>query len=243
MTASTQQTKERNRMRPLYLKGKERTKALVCYLPGGVYWGAHGRITGPDKGWVDARDLEFCKRVNKETGFDVCRKNYDVRSKWNDNKRIYVPHNWIQKNIYAFTKSEGYESLHLIGFSGGGSLASSQLLYYPNEMVQSLVIISGPVANNPKAVHVNAAYYADQITTRTLLVYGKDDGYRSHADVWRRNNPAAALREYKGGHDFQPQLGWVVKQVIDWQKTMKKPVLLARKRRRKRKIPQWLKLA
>jgi hypothetical protein len=99
------------------------------------------------------------------------------------------------------------------------------------------------VANNPKAVHVNAAYYADQITTRTLLVYGKDDGYRSHADVWRRNNPAAVLREYDGGHDFQPQLGRVVKQVIDWQKTMKKPVLLARKRGRKRKRAQFLKLA
>jgi len=230
-------------MRPFHLTGKEETKDLVCYLPGGVYWGAHGRITGPDKGWVDARDLEFCKRVNKGTGFDTCRRDYDVRSKWDDNKRMYVPNKWVQKHIYDFAKSKGYERLHLVGFSGGGSVASSQLLYYPDRLVRSLVIISGPVANNPKAVHVNAAYYADQIATRTLLVYGNDDGYRSHADVWRRNNPDAVLKEYDGGHDFQSELDSVAKHVIDWQKSSVKVALRVRKRVRRRKRSQWLRLA
>jgi pimeloyl-ACP methyl ester carboxylesterase len=228
-------------MRPLYLKGKEGSKDLVCYVPGGVYWGAQGRITGPDKGWIAARDLRFCERINAETGFGVYCRAYDVRGSYDARLGFYKPYDWI-RNIYTFAQANGYENLHLVGFSGGGSLASSQLLYYADQMVRSLVIISGPVANNPKAVHVNAAYYADQITTRTLLVYGEGDGYRSHADVWRRNNPAAALKEYRGGHDFQPQLGWVVEQVVDWQKRSKRAVLLTKKRRRKRKSRQLLEL-
>jgi len=230
-------------MRPLYLKGEERAKDLVCYLPGGLYWGAYGRVKGPNKGWVDARDFEFCKRINTKTGFGVYSTPYDVRCTYDRQRDVYKPINWIGRNIYAFAKSKGYERLHLVGFSGGGSVASSQLLWYPDEMVRSLVIISGPVANSPVAVHVNAAYSADQITTRALLVYGKDDGYRSHADVWIRNNPAAVLSEYTGGHDFQPQLARVVEQVTKWHRASAKAVLLARKRRRKRKRSQWLKLA
>jgi esterase/lipase len=242
MTASTQDEKGEIGMRPLYLKGKEGSKDLVCYAPGGFYWGAYGRITGPDSGWVDARDLTFCKRINNEMGFGVYCRGYDVRGTYDTRLRFYKPCNWI-RNIYTFAQANGYENLHLVGFSGGGSLASSQLLYYPDQMVRSLVVISGPVANNPKAVHVNAAYYADQITTRTLLVYGNDDGYRSHADVWRRNNRAAVLSKYAAGHDFQPRLDWVLQQVVDWQKKSKKVAPLARKRRRKRKIPQCLELA
>jgi predicted esterase len=168
---------------------------------------------------------------------------YDVRCKADEQRDMFKPINWIRKNIYDFAKSNGYERLHLVGFSGGGSVASSQLLYYPDRLVRSLVVISGPVANNPKAVHVNAAYFADQITARTLLVYGKDDGYRSQADVWIRNNQTAVLSEYAGGHDFRPRLEWVVEQVMDWHKKSGKAVLLTTKPRRKRRKPQWLKLA
>jgi len=242
MTASTQDEKGEIGMKPLYLKGKEGIKALVCYVPGGFYWGAYGRITGPDSGWVDARDLTFCKRINNEMGFGVYCRGYDVRGTFDARLRFYKPYNWI-RNIYTFAQENGYENLHLVGFSGGGSLASSQLLYYPDQMVRSLVVISGPVANSPKAVHVNAAYYADQITTRTLLVYGNDDGYRSHADVWRRNNPSADLRKYDGGHDFQPRLDWLVMQVTNWLKRCEAARLFIRKRRRKRKRLEWLKLA
>jgi len=242
MTASTQDEKGEIGMRPLHLKGKEGSKDLVCYVPGGVYWGAYGRITGPDSGWVDARDLTLCKRINNEMGSGVYSRAYDIRGNYDARLRFYKPYNWI-RNIYTFAQANGYENLHLVGFSGGGSLASSQLLYYPDQMVRSLVIISGPVANSPVAVHVNAAYYADQIATRTLLVYGKDDGYRSHADLWRRNNRAAVLSEYTGGHDFQPRLDWVVQQVTNWQKKSKKALPLTRKPKRKRKIHQWLRLA
>lgn len=227
-------------MRTLYLKGKEGVKDLVCYVPGGVYWPAEGRVKGPDNGWVDARDLELCRRINTKTGFGVCSMPYDVRCIADEQRDMFKPINWIRKNVYDFAKSNGYEMLHLVGFSGGGSVASSQLLYYPDKLVRSLVIISGPVANNPKAVHVNAAYFSDQITTRTLLVYGKDDGYRSQADVWIRNNRAAVLSEYAGGHDFQPRLGSVVQQVMDWQKKSKKAVLPPRKPQRKHRKPQWL---
>lgn len=243
MTANTQNERGEIGMRPLYLKGEEGIKDLVCYIPGGVYWGGRGRITGPNKGWVDGRDLEFCKSINTKTGFSVYSKPYDVGWTRDKKRDVFKPINWIRRNIYAFAKSKGYERLHLVGFSGGGSAASSQLLWYPDEIVRSLVIISGPVANSPMAVHVNAAYFADQITTRTLLIYGKDDGYRSHADVWIRNNPAAVLKEYAGGHDFQPHLLRVVEQVTKWHRASAKAVLLPRKRRRKRKRSQWLKLA
>jgi len=240
MTASTQDEKGDTVMRPLYLEGKEGTKDLMCYVPGGVYWPAQGRVVGPDKGWVDSRDLEFCKKINTKTGFGIYSKPYNVGWTYDRKRNVQKPINWIRKNIYDFAKSNGYERLHLVGFSGGGSVASSQLLYYPDKLVRSLVIISGPVANNPKAVHVNAAYFSDQITTRTLLVYGKDDGYRSQADLWIRNNRAAVLSEYEGGHDFQPRLDSVVQQVMDWQKKSKKAVLPPRKVQRKHRKPQWL---
>lgn len=112
------------------------------------------------------------------------------------------------------------------------------MLYYPNTIVESLVIISGPVANHPKAVHVNAAYYADKIRTRTLLVYGKDDGYRAHADVWRMNNTSAELMEYRGGHDFAPVLDSVIARIVNWEKSKKR----IKYRRRRRRMAQRLRL-
>ena len=82
--------------------------------------------------------------------------------------------------------------MHLVGYSGGGAVASSQLVDHGKDMVQSLIIINGPVAENKP--HMNAAYYADRIKPRTLLIYGTKDDYRRAIDIWKKKNRAGTLR-------------------------------------------------
>ena len=195
---------------PLYLAGQN---DLICYLPGGIYWGSSGRVVSTDAEWVDARDLEICIRLHQRTECGVYSLTYDIRSSFDTGLLFYKPHKWINR-VYDFAKTKGYTKVHLVGFSGGGSVASSQFLYYPDPIVRNLIIISGKTAHKPKAAHVNAAFYSDQITIPTLLIYGRTDGLRPDANEWIKNNLRAKLIEYEGGHDFQPMLKLVEDSIV-----------------------------
>ena len=193
---------------PLYLEGRD---DLICYLPGGIYFGSSGQITS--SGWVDARDLELCTRLHRRTGFGVYSLGYDIRSAFSVPLLFYKPNNWINR-VYDFARTKEYERVHLIGFSGGGSVASSQTLYYSDPIVKNLIIISGMVGHNPKAAHVNAAFWSNQILPPTLLIYGRDDGLYSGAVEWLKHNPETKLIPYNGGHDYQPVMSQVEDAIV-----------------------------
>lgn len=203
----------------LFLPGSK--KDLVCYVPPGNRYPSTGRVAGPENQWDSdrdhKRDSEFCKRINKQTGFSVFSYRYDVGSAPRKGEKVYVPHNWI-RNVYAFARENKYERLYLVGFSGGGMVASSQLVYYHDDpIVKSLVVISGDVAAGPDKPHRNAAFFADQIRARTLLIYGDKDGDAVRgARVWKQQNPLADLKPHSGGHDFYDQFDLVTQEVVDF---------------------------
>jgi len=217
---------------PLFLEGT-RTD-LVCYIPPGRHHADEGRIVGPydewQNEWIDDRDRELCNRIYKETGFSVYCERYNIRAKRLKNG-TYQPNNWIDRNVYAVARGNHrrfknkYQRLHLVGYSAGGSVASSQLLAYPNPIVKSMVIINGKVAvENRKGFrlpHVNAAFDADKIIAKTRPIYGDSDDFRKHADVWREKNPRVDFKEYKGGHDFfkEGKFGEVLAYVLEWLKS------------------------
>jgi hypothetical protein len=192
---------------PIHIRGT--INELVVYLPGGMQ--QSGRLYGPAGGWSDPRDLEFIKRLNAK-GYGVYALGYDVLSSYDAALGFYKPYNWIKKNVYDFTVANKYDSVHLVGFSGGGALASSQVLYYPDPLVKDMVLIGAPVNNNPKYVNMNAAFYSDQIVVPTYLIYGSSDQYRTGADTWVIKSPNTKWNQYVGGHGYEVAFD----QVVDW---------------------------
>ena len=174
-------------------------------------------IAGPHDWFLD-RDYELCRRIRDRTHFGVHSRAYDITSTWNADEKRPVPAKWITR-IYRYAKTKKYRCLHLVGFSGGGAVASSQLVDYPDDMVRSLVVISGPIALDKP--HMNAANYADRIKPRSLLIYGTEDDFRKGAEIWRKRKPAEPL-DYPGGHDFgrkgQESFEKVANGVIEWLK-------------------------
>jgi hypothetical protein len=216
----------------------------VCYIPPGKVNpdSRSGVIAGPLDGWVVGRDYEICSRINdktKGTGFAVYSPCYEITSRWDPEQKRGVPAAWI-KGVYRYaTEKMKHRFLYLVGFSGGGAVASSQLVDYPDKMVQGLVVISGPAAED--GPHTSAAFYADRINVRTLLIYGKLDGYNKAIGVWmertRQNKTRVDKLYYEGGHDYgerRDTFELVTNAVIDWLKNAARSskVLGLRKRRK-----------
>jgi hypothetical protein len=232
-----------------YLPAKADQEHLVCYVPPGELNpdGLSGRIAGPRvgrfDGWIVGRDYEMCTRINDRTGFAVYSPCYDIYSHWEPEENRGVPDPWI-KGVYRHAKEKKHRFLYLVGFSGGGAVASSQLVDYPDKMVQGLVVISGPAAED--GPHTSAAFYADRIDVRTLLVYGKLDGYNKAIDVWmgrtHQNKTRVDKLYYEGGHDYgerKDSFELVTNTVIDWLKNVARSSMALRhgKRRKHRHTP------
>jgi len=201
-------------------------KDLVCYLPPGKWRG--GRVWGPGGEWNSdrdkRRDSEFCDRIWKQTGATVGACFYDIGSSPAAKDEVCRPHMWI-KDIYDFAKKGKYERLHLVGYSGGAMLASSQLAFHPpkpdrhDPPVRTLVLIAGEVAAGLNMPHRNAAFFADKISARTRLIWGTDDNpARLGAQKWKECNQNADTQRYDGGHDFYKdgQFDNVTRMVVDW---------------------------
>jgi hypothetical protein len=216
----------------------------VCYVPPGELNpdGLSGRIAGPRRGWVVSRDYEMCSKINGKTGFAVYSPCYDIYSHWEPSENRGVPDPWI-KGVYRYVAEKlKHRFLYLVGFSGGGAVVSSQLVDYPDKMVQGLVVISGPMAEG--GPHTSAAFYANRINVRTLLIYGKLDGYNRAIDVWmrtRQDKTQADKLLYEGGHDYgerKDSFEQVTNTVIDWLKNVAQSSrVLSLRRRRKRRHP------
>jgi len=200
-----------------------------------------GVIAGPLEGWVVGRDYEFCRRINDKTGLAVYSPCYEINSRWNPDENRGVPVPWI-RNVYRYATKQKHKFIYLVGFSGGGAVASSQLVDYPDKMVQGLVVVSGPVAEG--GPHTSAASYADRINVKTLLVYGKADGYKRGVDKWMETTRQSKTRVdklyYEGGHDYGEQNGsfeLVANAVVDWLKKAACPAgaLTLHKRRKRRR--------
>ena len=144
---------------PLYLAAKGDPEHLVCYIPPGDLNpdGLSGRIAGPRGGWVVGRDYEMCSRINDRTGFAVYSPCYEITSHWDPEQKRGVPAAWIKGVYRDATRKMKHRFLYLVGFSGGGAVASSQLVDYPDKIVQGLVVISGPAAEG--GPHTSAAFY------------------------------------------------------------------------------------
>lgn len=221
--------KKSGQVRPARFSRPGTKDHLVWYLSAG--WlrpdNREGCVAGPLKkgDWLIDRDKELCKRIHERTRFGVRCEPYDVGSRRSDAGRI--PYGWI-RGVYKYARENGYRWLHLVGFSGGGAVASSQLVYHSNKngkMVQSLVVISGPIAEHtgdPKGCvpHTNAADCADRIAARTLLIYGKQDPLRRGIAAWKRKNDGAEPFYYEGDHDFgkrgEPSFERVSEKVLVW---------------------------
>lgn len=225
------------RLFKVFLEGSK--KDLVCYLPPGLYKGS--RIWGPDVEWNSdrdkRRDSEFCDQIRRQTRSTVGACFYDVPSSPSKNG-VWKPFPWI-RDVYGFAKKGKYERLHLVGYSGGAMLASSQLAFHPprperkDPSVRTLVLIAGDVAAGRDRPHRNAAYFADGIDARTLLIWGtKDEAARLGAQMWKERNSKADTSSYDGGHNFYDdgRFDNVTRMVVDW--LMKEPAI---KRLAKRK--------
>lgn len=211
----------------------------MCYVPPGELnpHGLSGVIAGPtQKGWVVGRDYELCSRINEKTGLAVYSPSYEINSHWNPDEDRGVPVPWI-RGLYRYATKQKHKFIYLVGFSGGGAVASSQLVDYPDKMVQGLVVISGPVAEG--GPHTSAAFYADRINVGTLLVYGRLDGYNRAIDKWIERTRQSKIRVdklyYEGGHDYgerKDSFELVTKSVIDWLEEVTRPTraLTLRKR-------------
>ena len=206
--------------------------------PGGL----SGRIAGPLGGWVVGRDYEMCSRINEKTGFAVYSPCYEITSRWEPGEKRGVPAPWIKGLYRSTTEKMKHRFLYLVGFSGGGAVASSQLVDYPDRMVQGLAVISGPVAEG--GPHTSAAFYAGRINVRTMLVYGKGDGYNRGVDKWmettRQSKTHVDKLYYEGGHDYgerNSSFELVTNAVVDWLKKVACPAgaLTLRKRKKHRR--------
>jgi dienelactone hydrolase len=200
-----------------------------------------GVIAGPLNGWVVGRDYEFCSRMNEKTGFAVYSPCYDINSHWKPEENRGVPIPWT-KSVYNYATRLNHKFVYLVGFSGGGAVASSQLVDYPNKMVQGLIVISGPVAEG--GPHTSAAFYANRINVGTLLIYGKTDGYNRGVDKWkertRESKTPVDVLYYEGGHDYgerKDSFELVTSTVVDWlKKVASSSNALGLRKRRKRRV-------
>jgi len=220
---------------------------LVCYLWGGKIERGSCRIVSSLGAWKDDRDSVFCERILQETQFGVhCPKPYESTFEWSDKEGRHVP--WqMTRRFYKVAKDNGYKWIHLVGYSGGGAVASSVLAHHSEKkdanMVRSLIIINGQIAEREGKYccipYTDGAYYAEGIKAKTLLIYGDDDPCRKGATEWKKRNKAEVPPFYHGGHDFgeTPKIfDSVTKTVIDWlKKSPDQGVRLFRLRRRRRK--------
>lgn len=196
---------------------------LIVYLPGGYYQAYTGQVYGPGPGsWIDSRDLELCKQLNQRTGYSIYSPAYNIGSSYSNTLKYPVPYNWIEKNVILYTLNRGFSRIHLVGFSGGASAASAQVLYYPYYNIKDMVLISSPMAVGPKVVHENAAYYSDKIHTNTLIIYGSQDTYRNGLDEWSKHNSGSWMI-YPGGHDYGSELASVVNRIVEFLGTTPTP--------------------
>jgi pimeloyl-ACP methyl ester carboxylesterase len=196
--------------------------------------------------WKNDRDSVFCERVAQDTEFGVhCPKPYASSFEWSDKERRNVP--WqMTKAFYKVAKDNGYKWIHLVGYSGGGAVASSVLAHHSDKkdanMIKSLIVINGPIAEREGKYccipYTDGAYYAERTNAKTLLIYGDSDPCRRGVDEWRSRNKAEVPPFYHGGHDFgetSKMFDSVTKTVTDWLKNSPDQGVL-RLRRRKRHV-------
>ena len=244
-------------LRPPFIKDGERDH-LVCYLWGGKIRPSENPtgIAGTQKDWEPERDSVLCEKILAETKFGVHSPESPYRSswEWSAKERQNIPKEFV-KRFYNLAKKGRYKWVHLVGFSGGGAVLSSALAHHSDKpdasMVKSLVVISGPIAEHgqhgdPKKdkftciPYTNAAFYAENIKTKTLLIYGDEDFLKDGAAEWNKRNKAEVPPFYHGDHDFgregQESFKQVAKTVIDWLKNSPdQGVRLLRLRRRRRR--------
>ena len=209
---------------------EESKKDLVCYLPPGKKGGASELLlSGPGNEWDSdrdkCRDTKLCNLLSTRTEFTVGACLYEVYGLGSlDKDGVRKPMNWIG-DLYRYAKRMKYERLHLVGYSGGAMLASSQLVFHPQPAdcptVKTLVLIAAPVADGLDKAHRNAAFFADRVKARTRLIWGTDDNEaRLGAEEWKKRNPAADSQPYTGGHNFYDdgQFDKVSEMAISWIK-------------------------
>ena len=209
---------------------KRSNKDLVCYLPPGDKGGqSELLLSGPGAEWDSdndkCRDTKLCNLVLQHTGFTVGACFYEVYGLGSlDKDGVRKPMNWIG-DLYKYAKRMKYERLHLVGYSGGAMLASSQLVFHPPPAncptVKTLVLIAAYVADGLDKAHRNAAFFADRVKAKTRLIWGTNDkAARLGAEEWRKRNPAADSQPYTGGHNFYDdgQFDKVSGMAIGWIK-------------------------
>lgn len=241
---------------PFTVDGKK--DHLVCYLWGGKIRPPENPrgIAGTQKDWEPARDSVLCERIHDQTDFGIHSPEPPYRSswEWSDKEGRIIPKDFV-KRFYDLARKRRYKWIHLLGFSGGGAVLSSALVHHSDKkdagMVKSLVVISGPIAedgqhNDPEKdkftciPYTDAAFYAKNIKTETLLIYGDADFLKDGAAEWKKRNKAKVPPFYHGGHDFgregQESFKQVAKTVIDWLKNSPdQGVRLLRLRRRRKR--------
>jgi len=212
---------------------------LVCYLWGGniVRGSCYIETTGHD--WKDERDRVFCERIKEGTGFGVhcAAPPYRTSFEWSDVERQIVPIDFTER-FYREARKGGYKFIHLVGFSGGGAIASSALAHHSDkkdaDMVRSLVVISGPIAERGQygdrekdkftcIPYTNAAFYAGNIKAKTLLIYGDEDFLKDGVAEWKKRTKENQVEEwyYHGDHDFgknSKNFGSVTDKIIEFLK-------------------------
>lgn len=245
------------RPRPRFtLPGKK--NHLVCYLWGGkIKPPGFTGIVGTLGDWKDERDGVFCERINQETGFGVhCRTPpYFSSFEYSEKEGRNIPTEFVRR-FYREAKNGGYKFIHLVGFSGGGAIAASTLAHHSDKknasMVKSLIVINGPIMERGQRrdpekdklsciPHTDAAYYAQNIKARTLLIYADQEFLREGVAEWKKRNKAEDWY-YPGEHDFgktKENLEKVTNRVIELLKESPDQGLrvapLARRKRAKRK--------
>jgi len=193
--------------------------------------------TGHD--WKDERDRVFCERIKEGTGFGVhcAAPPYRTSFEWSDVERQIVPIDFTER-FYREARKGGYKFIHLVGFSGGGAIASSALAHHSDkkdaDMVRSLVVISGPIAERGQygdrekdkftcIPYTNAAFYAGNIKAKTLLIYGDEDFLKDGVAEWKKRTKENQVEEwyYHGDHDFgknSKNFGSVTDKIIEFLK-------------------------
>ena len=115
-------------------------KDIVCYLPPGDRGGGSELLlSGPGRQWDSdqdkCRDTKLCNLLFTRTGFTVGACFYEVYALGSlDKNGVRKPMNWI-KDLYEYAKRMKYERLHLVGYSGGAMLASSQLVFIRRQRI------------------------------------------------------------------------------------------------------------
>jgi len=234
---------------PFTVDGKK--DHLVCYLWGGNIRPPehpHG-IMGTLGNWENMRDSVLCKRILEQTDFGIHSPDSPYRSSWKTDEEGHIIPTEFAKRFYDLAKKRRYKWIHLLGYSGGAAILSSALVHHSDKkdasMVKSLIIINGQIAERTGDYsyppYTDAAYYAERIKARTLLIYGDDDPCRNDVEEWNKRNKAKVPPFYHGGHDFgregQESFEQVAKAVIDWLKNSPdqgvRPLRLRRRRRRR----------